>query len=397
LEDQQFDALSRRVGELTSPALPRRGLLRLASLGALAGTLGVAGLAIEPAAAKQNKNKDKNKNSQKCKKEDQKCDKKQCKKKGKKCCCHDLKCKNDRCQGKGPTCRTDAQFDEAWTSFDSGPGPDSFNFPWGVATDPDGNVYVTDSNNERVLIFDAGGSLIDEFGTEGNDDDEFQEPRGIGFNRDDDGNDRILVLDPGQSNTSRMFRKFRDTGQTVNNGNLGLSTLTNPNGITVDENDRIWVVDAADGQVFRFNTFGENPGTFSPSGNGDLNGPLGIAVVFDDDDDATYVYVADSNNDRIVKFEFVNNSTLAFRLDSRNVAHNADFNHPIGLAVDTCGNVWVADRLNNRIQILDKNLEFVDRFTAGFSRPTGVAFSPNGKTLYVADSENNRVVTFNLS
>ena len=384
MEARQFDALSRRIGALALPRMPRRGVFTLLG-GALAGASALDLASPNLAEAK------------KCKKEGEKCNKKKCKKKDKKCCCNDLKCKNDRCEGKGGNCPTEAEFLEEWTDFDSVNGPDTFNFPWGVTTDPQGNVYVTDSDNERVLVFDSGGTLIDEFGSEGNDDDEFQEPRGIGFNRDDDGNDRILVLDPGQSNTSRRFRKFRDTGQTVNNGNLGLSNLINPNGIFVDGDDRIWVVDADDGQIFRFNTFGENPITFTPAGAGDLDGPLGIAVFKDDNDNATYVYVADTDNDRIVKFEFVNNNTLAFRFDSEDADKPADFNDPTGIAVDECGNVWVADRLNNRIQILDKDLNFIDRFSDGLERPTGLAFSPNGGALYVADSENDRVVKFDLN
>ena len=384
MEARQFDALSRRIGAHALPRIPRRGVLPLLA-GALAGASALDLAGPDSAAAKS------------CKKEGQKCDKKQCKKKDKKCCCNNLKCKNDRCEGKGGSCPTDAEFLDEWSDFDSTNGPDTFNFPWGVTTDPQGNVYVTDSDNERVLIFNSAGALIDEFGTEGNDDDEFQEPRGIGFNRDGDGNDRILVLDPGQTSTSRRFRKFRDTGQTVNGGNLGFSDLTNPNGIFVDEDERIWVVDADDGEVYRFNSFGENPISFTPGGNGDVDGALGIAVFQDDDDDATYVYVADSDGDRVVKFEFVNNNTLAFRFDSDDADDPADFNDPTGIAIDDCGHVWVADRLNNRVQILDKDLNFVDRFSDGLNRPTGLTFSPNGRRLYVADSENDRVAVFDLS
>src|SRR3546814_6223457 len=68
---------------------------------------------------------------------------------------------------------------------------------------------------------------------------------------------------------------------------------------------------------------------------------------------------------------------------------------PIGLAVDTCGNVWVADSENNRVAVFDKNLEFVDDVTQGFDLPTGVALGPDGDdTLYVVDSVNERIVKF---
>lgn len=64
---------------------------------------------------------------------------------------------------------------------------------------------------------------------------------------------------------------------------------------------------------------------------------------------------------------------------------------------DECGNLWVADRFNNRIQQLDKNLTFESRFTSSFVEPTGVALSPNGNSLYVVSSINDRVKKFTLS
>jgi tripartite motif-containing protein 71 len=387
VDDRRFDELSRRVGALALPRLPRRGVLGFLGIASLAGTLGVA-LEPQPAAAA------------KCKKEGKKCDKKKCKKKDKKCCCKDLKCKNGRCEEKGGSCRTDADLLDEWTSFGSTPGPDDFNSPFGIATDPDGNVYITDTGNTRVLIFNSGGALIDEFGDPGNEDDEFQEPLGIAFGEDNNGNARVYVADPGMTDLDFRLRKFRAAEtNNANEGNLGDNELTNPVGVAVDSDGNIWVVDSDDGQVFRYSDNGSLQATFEPDGQGDLSVPQGIGVF--EENGQEFVIVADTGNDRIVKFEHVDDSSdgLEF-VDAAGSTgtQNDRFNDPVGIAIDSCSNIWVADRLNNRIQQLDKDLNFESRINnSSLNRPTGVALSPNGRRLYVVSRDNERVLEFELS
>jgi DNA-binding beta-propeller fold protein YncE len=387
VDDRHFDDFSRRVGALTAPRLPRRGLLRLLGGGALAAALGLTSLELELAEAKKmkNKNKKKNKNkNKKCKQPGKKCDKKKCKKENKKCCCEG-KCKNNRCEG---LCPLKVSFSNQWGGF---------NAPWGIATAPDGDVYVTDSGNQRVKIFNQNGDFIDEFGEPGTGSDQFQEPRGIGVNENNNGNERVYVTDPLQS-TDRKFRRFDAFGD--NPTDRGVSGLTDPFGVGIDANNHIWVVDNVDdGEVFLFD---RNSGDFVTSwvfgGDDGLNNPQGIAVF--KENDKTFVFVTDTGNNRVVKFEYLNNGSdgLQFRQAAGSGGDGNDrFDQPVGIAADECGNIWVADRLNNRIQQLDKNLAFKSRFTSGFNRPTGVALSPNGNSLYVVDSLNDQVQKFNLT
>ena len=378
VDDRRFDELSRRVGALAPPRLPRRGLLGLLGGATLAGAVGAP-----PAAAAR------------CKDEGQKCDKKKCKKKDKKCCCDDLKCKNGRCEPKGGSCRTDVGNGTEFPAFNAPTGPDEFSVPFGITTDLDGNVYVTDTGNERVLVFSANGTLTDEFGIEGQENEDFQEPLGIAFGEQNDGNDRLYIADPGMSSTSRRFRKFRLSGTQPET--LGESDLTEPTGVAVDADGNIWVVDrTGTGEVFLFDDNGDLVDSFSPGGSGALAAPEGIGTF--EENNRTFVYVADTGNDRIVKFEYTGGGDLDFVDEAGTTGTQSDrFNQPVGIAVDSCGNLWVADRLNNRIQQLDKDLNFESRFSDGFDRPTGVALSPNGRTLYVVDSLNERVVRYPLS
>ena len=73
--------------------------------------------------------------------------------------------------------------------------PGEFSMPTNVAVDKDGNVYVTDTLNNRVEIFDADGNFISEFGKSGDGPGHFARPKGIAIDRDG----HIWVTDEVQS------------------------------------------------------------------------------------------------------------------------------------------------------------------------------------------------------
>jgi DNA-binding beta-propeller fold protein YncE len=77
-----------------------------------------------------------------------------------------------------------------------------------------------------------------------------------------------------------------------------------------------------------------------------------------------------------------------------------DFSKPAGVAVDTEGNLYVADTMNNRIEIFDADGQFVSAFGKNgdgpgyFARPKGVAIDSDGH-IWVADGVQDRVQVFN--
>jgi DNA-binding beta-propeller fold protein YncE len=397
VDDRRFDGFTRRVGTWALPLVPRRGLLRLLGGGALAGAVALSVPGADVAKA------------QKCRKEGRKCDKKKCKQKDQKCCCRNLKCKNDRCRAPRPTCPTDLDLsgEQVWTTFTS-PGPDSFNRPWGITTDPDRRVYVTDKDNERVLVFNRNGNLLAEFGEDGEGSNDFRDPRGVGFNTSSQGNARLFVADPVQDDNDDRIRRFEgdiddvDFGDRLNSlGNETGDNAISPYGVAIDPDNRVWVVNrSTPGVVYRFDRNGQNLVRFEPAftspGEDALDAPQGIAV-FEDRNGNDYVFVADTDNGRIVKFRYVSNDeATGLRYVSEVGSGGGALDQPAGLDVDACGNVWVADEDNNRIVLFDRNLDFIEEFDDGFDHPTGVAVDPNGDFLYVVDSFNNRVKRYDL-
>ena len=83
--------------------------------------------------------------------------------------------------------------------------PGNFALPDGVAVDKDGNVYVTDTLNDRVEIFDADGKFISEFGKSGDGPGTFARPKGIAIDRDG----HIWVTDEVQSRVQVFDQRGR--------------------------------------------------------------------------------------------------------------------------------------------------------------------------------------------
>ena len=129
----------------------------------------------------------------------------------------------------------------------------------------------------------------------------------------------------------------------------------------------------------------------SASGNGQFASPAGVAV-----DGSGHVYVVDSGNNRIQKFD--NGGTLLTTWGTSG-SGNGQFSGPLGMAVDGSGNVFVADSDNARIQKFDNGGTFLTTWgTRGsadgqFYSFTGVAVDGSGN-VFVADAANYRIQKF---
>jgi DNA-binding beta-propeller fold protein YncE len=166
-------------------------------------------------------------------------------------------------------------------------------------------------------------------------------------------------------------------------------------GLAIDDNDRLFVVDADLRQV---NVFDANHKLESAFGSDVLERPTGAAL----DAENRLLYVVDTGKNQVAVFD----------ADSFKVLHTIGTGpkrdvdedpgvllKPTMVALDHDGNVYVADTLNNRIQIFDADGHFVTMFgkqgdaPGTFQRPKGIAIDADGH-IWVADSSLNRIQIF---
>ncbi|HYU44414.1 MAG TPA: peptidyl-alpha-hydroxyglycine alpha-amidating lyase family protein [Vicinamibacteria bacterium] len=174
---------------------------------------------------------------------------------------------------------------------------------------------------------------------------------------------------------------------------FGAGAIVWPHGIHVDRSGNVWVTDARvrDGkgnQVFKFSPDGKlllTLGKAGVAGEGPdvFNQPSDVAVAAGGE-----IFVADGHdedtNARIVKFTKDGRFVKAW---GKRGSAPGEFDTPHGLAFDSRGRLFVADRGNNRIQIFDQDGQFLEEWKQ-FSRPSGVYIDKHD-VLYVADSESN--------
>ena len=127
------------------------------------------------------------------------------------------------------------RFERLWPVL---PQPWYFNHPEGVAIDNNGNIYVTDTGNNRVEKFNADGFLITTWGTEGTGNSQFKNPSGIAV--DTSGN--VYVSDTH----NYRVQKFNANGEYLFQwGEVGSDNgqFARTRGIAVDSSGNVYVTD----------------------------------------------------------------------------------------------------------------------------------------------------------
>jgi len=143
----------------------------------------------------------------------------------------------------------------------------------------------------------------------------------------------------------------------------GNGQFVNPGGIAIDASGNVYVVDSGNNRIQKFDSSGVFKKTWGRSGSGDgyFNNPMGIAVYSSTGD----VYVADTGNNRVQKFD--SSGTFITKWGSSG-SGNGSFDSPTGIAVDASGAVYVSDK--NGIQI----------FSPQVVVPLVASFTPNVTT-----------------
>ena len=177
---------------------------------------------------------------------------------------------------------------------------------------------------------------------------------------------------------------------------IGDAELENPRGVAVNRTTGdIYVADTANDRIVRYDADGRLLGTFgSTAVNGlPLDSPWDVAV-----NGNGWIYVADTGNDRIVRYTNAAGAGAGLTWGSAG-SGNLRFNDPKGIDVGTDGDVWVADTGNDKIKVYEFDGTFQRKFgTSGsgngqFDDPRDVAIGIEGRA-YVADTGNDRIQVF---
>lgn len=260
----------------------------------------------------------------------------------------------------------------------------AMNYPTGILLSG-GYIFVADYNNSRVLKLDTSGSLQAVYGNSL--DVILDHPMFIS-------EDALNNLNVGDTGNNRI-QKISSTGG-LNEGTIGQAGNMHPLQMAIDSSNNIYVVSGQDNCVYKFDMNGDFRAQYGNheggSGDGQFTHPYGIAT------DSTYLYVTDSDNDRVQKWRI---SDGAF-ISSWGTTGSGDtnFNDPRGI-VYTGSYLYVVDSGNYRVKKMDVNGASGTPVSWGsqgnsdglFQAPCGIAADGLGK-IYVTDSTRNNVQIF---
>lgn len=323
----------------------------------------------------------------------------------------------------------------------SGLGPDSLCGPQGIAVDPDGNLFVADTRNSRVLEFNDPFAYIDYFPSPSLPTPAFPSPPDplapasatIVLGHPLDMAEKHKSVEPD----SDAFLVSGCNLGTVSTAGLTMGTLCNPQGVAIDGRNHLFVADTGNNRVMvfddpeRLSTGDSAFQTLGSSLTPPLSGPAAVAV-----DSKSNLFVTDTGNNRVIEYPastsgcadpnppcYSDATAIVISENGTSCTSGSPVSFetlraPNALALDGLGDLYVADAGDNRV------LEYVAPVIQGqcatavfgqagdfssFSpnlganapdagtmwQPGGLALDAAGAgNLYVADSSNNRVLVF---
>lgn len=286
----------------------------------------------------------------------------------------------------------------------------NLNNPTGIAVDDQGRIYVADTMNHRIVIFDADGQQVQTIGSFGNGEGQFYEPRGIAVDEDgfiyvtDTWNARVVKLsaegewlltwgtgdDMGTGDQRRAF--VTDGSEASNNANeLG---LYGPRGIAIDPSGNIHITDTGNKRIVVTDNEGNYLYQWGYGGSGlrQFNEPTGLGI-----DALGRVYVADTWNSRVQVFTDVDSLAESWPVAGWSPG---TYDDP-SLTVSPEGQVLVSVPTEHQVMLLDRNGEPLIAWggsgssLSALNSPSGLAVGPNG-SIYVVDRQLHRVLRFTL-
>ena len=267
--------------------------------------------------------------------------------------------------------------------------------PRNMAIGPNGRIFVADSGNHRIQVFEADGTAVTTFGEFGAEAGQFNEPWGLAVDAS-----HVYVADTWNF----RIQKFTLDGEFVavfgaggsqadNPENNGLGLFFGPRDIHLYGLNELLVTDTGNHRFQILSRDGEFIREVGGQGSGfnQMNEPVGFTYGLNGD-----VYLVDTWNGRIQQF---NNQLQAYNEWQVNAWSGNSINNKPFIASDTNGRLYVTDPEGARILIFDSVGNYLGRFgkfgtdIESFSLINGI-FIDRDNNLYVADAGNNRILKF---
>jgi sugar lactone lactonase YvrE len=230
--------------------------------------------------------------------------------------------------------------------------------PWNVAVDGAGDLFIADSDNNRVVEVPAGGGAQITLPATG-----LINPLGVAV----DGAGDLFIAD---ADNNRVVELPAGAGAQVT---VPASGLQYPMAVAVDAVGDLFIADSDNSRVVELPAGGGGQITLPTSG---LSFPAGVAV-----DAAGDVFITDEDNNQILELPAGGGAQISI---------GTGLDYPVGVAVDAAGDIFIADSNNQRVvEVLPGGGQI--SLGTGLGFPAGLALDAKGD-LFIADAEADSVI-----
>lgn len=283
------------------------------------------------------------------------------------------------------------QFVKTWGK--SGTQLGQFKEPIGIAIAKN-QIFVSDSGNHRIQVFDLQGKFLRSFGSQGEQLGELSRPMSMGVQKD-----TLYVAEYTNDRIQKFSLADGESQGVIGSSGSGPGKFDLPADVAVDGEGKIYVADFSNNRIQVLDESGQflyQHGSWGIRG-GRFNYPTGVGLLPNGN-----LLVADTYNDRIQLFEpggkFVSKWGGPFAINIPG-SFNGWFKNAAAVSVNQNGQVFVADFYNHRIQKFTAEGKFLNVFGESgsqpgqFKHPTDMAVDADGN-VYVVDFGNDRIQKF---
>jgi DNA-binding beta-propeller fold protein YncE len=252
-------------------------------------------------------------------------------------------------------------------------------------------IYVTDTNHQQVQVFDSSGKFAFKFGSKGTGNGQFQFPYGI--TGDSKGNIYVADLYNGKisifTKDGKFIKYFTDDSKNAN-------FFTTPAGLRI-YNNILYVTDIKSNSVREYNMSGKMllQLTTASSKSDTLNAPNAVTIDADKN-----IYVSDTGNQRLVMYD-KNGKFIRIINGSKDGKGTSKFVNPRGVGVQPDGTVLMVDNMTHFVYGFDgktgkQKFQFggIGSDNNQFYLPNGLFVDSQGE-VFITDTVNERVAQYN--